>query len=101
MSSKVSADFAGNWKDAGLPGQADPALEKAAEFGMVPGELGQAPGMTPDIAARIGGVIHDTFMSGMGLAFTVAGVVAVIAALVATLTKRGENAEAGAGVGHI
>ncbi|MFD7747842.1 MFS transporter [Streptomyces sp. NPDC059698] len=101
MSSKVSAEFAGNWKDAGLPGEADPGLEKAAEFGMVPGGLDQAPGMTPDIASRIGGVIHDTFMSGMGLAFTVAGIVAVVAALVATLTKRGENAEAGAGVGHI
>ncbi|WP_405901783.1 hypothetical protein [Streptomyces sp. NBC_00727] len=31
----------------------------------------------------------------MSTAFVVAGIVAVIAALVATLTKRGENAEAG------
>jgi hypothetical protein len=37
----------------------------------------------------------------MGLAFTVAGVVAVVAALVALLTKRGANAEAGAGAAHI
>lgn len=66
-----------------------------------PRRLAKAPGMTPDVIDRIGGVIHDTFMSGMGLAFTVAGIVAVIAALVATLTKRGANAEAGAGVGHI
>ncbi|MEI7033671.1 MFS transporter [Streptomyces pratensis] len=102
MSSKVSSDFAGNWAGAGLPGEPDPALEEAAEFGMVPTEaLSQAPGMTPDVVDRIGGVIHDTFMSGMGLAFTVAGCVAVVAALVATLTKRGANAEAGAGVGHI
>nr|WP_097972436.1 MFS transporter [Streptomyces sp. gb14] len=102
MSSKVSADFADNWAGAGLPGAPDPKLEEAAEFGMVPTEaLSKAPGMTPDIVDRIGGVIHDTFMSGMGLAFTVAGSVAVVAALVATLTKRGENAEAGAGVGHI
>ncbi|MEU3318787.1 MFS transporter [Streptomyces sp. NPDC006785] len=102
MSSKVSADFADNWAGAGLPGAPDPKLEEAAEFGMVPADaLSQAPGMTPDIVNRIGGVIHDTFMSGMGLAFTVAGSVAVVAALVATLTKRGENAEAGAGVGHI
>ncbi len=69
---------------------------------MVPVDaLSKAPGMTPDIVESIGGVIHDTFMSGMGLAFTVAGIVAVVAAFVATLTKRGENAEAGAGVGHI
>ncbi|MFJ6610737.1 MFS transporter [Streptomyces sp. NPDC091289] len=102
MSSKVSAEFADNWAAAGLPGDPDPKLEQAAEFGMVPAEeLAKAPGMTPDIIDRIGGVIHDTFMSGMGLAFTVAGVVAVIAAFVATLTKRGANAEAGAGVGHI
>ncbi|MFJ6442009.1 MFS transporter [Streptomyces sp. NPDC091649] len=102
MSSKVSSDFADNWAGAGLPGEPAPGLEEAAEFGMVPAEdLAKAPGMTPDIVDRIGGVIHDTFMSGMGLAFTVAGVVAVVAAFVATLTKRGENAEAGAGVGHI
>lgn len=102
MSSKVGADFAGNWKDAGIPFPADPKLEEAAEFGMVPAqELAKAPGMTPDLIDRIGGVIHDTFMSGMGLAFTVAGVVAVVAAVVATLTKRGANAEAGAGAAHI
>ncbi|MEW1626133.1 MFS transporter [Streptomyces sp. NPDC089173] len=102
MSSKVSSDFAANWTDAGLPGAPDPKLEEAAEFGMVPVDaLSKAPGMTPDVIDTIGGVIHDTFMSGMGLAFTVAGVVATVAALVATLTKRGANAEAGAGVGHI
>lgn len=102
MSSTVSSEFADNWAGAGLPGTPDPMLEKAAGFGTVPvEELAEAPGMTPDVIDTIGGVIHDTFMSGMGLAFTVAGSVAVVAALVATLTKRGENAEAGAGVGHI
>ncbi|WP_411978167.1 MFS transporter [Streptomyces anulatus] len=102
MSSRVSSEFADNWAGAGLPGAPDPKLEEAAEFGMVPAEeLVKAPGMTPDVIDRIGGVIHDTFMSGMGLAFTVAGIVAVVAAFVATLTKRGANAEAGAGVGHI
>ncbi|MFD5207944.1 MFS transporter [Streptomyces anulatus] len=102
MSSRVSSEFADNWAGAGLPGAPDPKLEEAAEFGMVPAEeLAKAPGMTPDVIDRIGGVIHDTFMSGMGLAFTVAGIVAVVAAFVATLTKRGANAEAGAGVGHI
>ncbi|MEU8518310.1 MFS transporter [Streptomyces sp. NPDC048577] len=101
MSSKVAGAFAENWKDAGIPVPADPRLEQAAEFGMVPPELGEAPGMTPQLVDSITGVIHDTFMDGMGLAFTVAGVVAVVAALVATLTKRGENAEAGAGAAHI
>jgi Major Facilitator Superfamily. len=100
MSSKVNADFADNWKDAGIPVPPAPELEQAAEFGMVPPELAKAPGMTPDMLGAISKVIHDTFMSGMGLAFTVAGAVAVVAAFVATLTKRGANAGAGGGV-HI
>lgn len=37
----------------------------------------------------------------MSTAFTVAGIVAVLAAAVALFTKRGENAQAGAGAGHI
>ncbi|MFE0648080.1 MFS transporter [Streptomyces sp. NPDC059534] len=101
MSSKVSGAFEGNWKEAGIPVPADPRLEQAAEFGMAPPEMAKAPGMTPDLFEKISGVIHDTFLDGMGLAFTVAGVVAVVAALVATLTKRGENAEAGGMGGHI
>ncbi|MEU7114990.1 MFS transporter [Streptomyces sp. NPDC046182] len=101
MSSKVSSVFAENWTAAGIPGPPAPGLEEAAEFGMVPQELAKAPNMTPDMFDKIGGVIHETFLDGMGLAFTVAGVVAVVAALVATLTKRGENAEAGAGAAHI
>ncbi|MEU1281918.1 MFS transporter [Streptomyces sp. NPDC005805] len=101
MSSKVSADFADNWREAGIPVPPDPRLEEAAEFGAVPRELADAPGMTPDLATRIGDVIHDTFMSGMGLAFTVAGVVGVVAAGVALLTKRGANADAAGGGVHI
>ncbi|MFJ8659149.1 MFS transporter [Streptomyces sp. NPDC093795] len=101
MSSKVAGAFEDNWKEAGIPAPVNPKLEQAAEFGMAPPELAQAPGMTPDVLQQITGVIHDTFLDGMGLAFTVAGVVAVVAALVATLTKRGENAEAGGMGGHI
>ncbi|MFJ4867468.1 MFS transporter [Streptomyces sp. NPDC088757] len=101
MSSKVSAAFADNWKEAGIPAPPNTQLEQAAEFGMVPPELAKAPGMTPDLVQVITKVIHDTFLQGMGLAFTVAGVVAVVAAGVALLTKRGENAEAGMGGAHI
>lgn len=54
-----------------------------------------------DLAAKITTVAHDTFMSGMGLACLVAAVVAAAAIFVALLTKRGENAEAGAGAAHI
>ncbi|PRH80625.1 MFS transporter [Streptomyces solincola] len=101
MASKVSADFAQNWKSAGIPVPPDPRLEEAAEFGRVPEELAKAPGMTPELTAKIGDVIQDTFMSGMAMAFTVAGVVAVVAAVVAVLTKRGANADAAAGAAHI
>ncbi|MEV6398388.1 MFS transporter [Streptomyces sp. NPDC051907] len=101
MASRVNSDFAGNWADAGIPTPPDPRLEEAAKLGAVPEELAKAPGVTPDVFDKIGGVIHDTFMSGMGSAFTVAGVVAVVAAVVAFFTKRGANAEAGAGGAHI
>ncbi|GGW27041.1 hypothetical protein GCM10010381_09060 [Streptomyces xantholiticus] len=101
MTSKANAEFAGNWQDAGIPVPPDPRLEQAAEFGAVPGELAQAPGRTPEPVTRIGDLIHETFMSGMGLAFTVAGIVAVVAALVAVLAKRGQNAEAGGGAAPI
>ncbi|MFF8408320.1 MFS transporter [Streptomyces omiyaensis] len=101
MASKVAGSFEENWTAAGIPVPADPRLEEAAEFGMAPEAMKEAPGMTAELFAKISDVIHDTFLDGMGLAFTVAGVVAVVAALVATLTKRGENAEAGMGGGHI
>lgn len=101
MSSTVSSDLGDNWKDAGLPGKPAPGLDQAAEVGAVPvKELTKAQ-TPPDVIDRIGGVVHDTFMSGMHLAFLTAGVVAVVAALVAVATKRGANAEAGAGMGHI
>ncbi|MET9346820.1 MFS transporter [Streptomyces termitum] len=101
MASKVSTAFGENWKAAGIPVPPDPRLQEAAEFGMAPAGMDKAPGMTEELAAKISGVIHDTFLDGMGLAFTVAGVVAVVAALVATLTKRGANAQPGMGGGHI
>lgn len=100
MASKVDSDLAGNWKDAGLPEltpqQADQASE-AVRVGVPP----VAPGTPAEVAGKITDVAHDTFISGMSLASLVAAGVAVVAVFVAFLTKRGENAEAGAGVGHI
>ncbi|EPH42453.1 MFS transporter [Streptomyces aurantiacus] len=101
MSNTVDSDLKGNWQDAGLPGTPPPGLDKAAATGSVPEQVAQAPGVDQGVFAKISDVVHDTFMSGMGVAFTVAGVVGVIAAVVATLTKRGANAEAGAGAAHI
>ncbi len=100
MASKVDNDLEGNWADAGLPPltpeQAAQASE-AVQVGVAP-----VPEGTPEqVAAQITDVAHDTFLSGMSLASLVAAGVAVVAVLVAFLTKRGANAEAGAGVGHI
>lgn len=100
MAARVDAELAGNWKDAQLPPMSAEQLEQASsavKVGMPP----VAPGTPTDVAGKIVGVTHDTFVSGMSTAFMVAGIVAVIAALVATLTKRGANAEAGVGAGHI
>ncbi|MER6187483.1 MFS transporter [Streptomyces sp. NPDC001652] len=100
MASKVDSDLAGNWKDAGLPpltAVQEAQASEAVQVGMPPVTKG-----TPEaIAAKITDVAHDTFLSGMSLASLVAAGVAAIAVFVALLTKRGENAEAGAGVGHV
>ncbi|MET9353480.1 MFS transporter [Streptomyces sp. NPDC006617] len=100
MASKVDSDLPGNWADAGLPEltpeQADGASE-AVRVGVPP----VAPGTPGEVAGKIADVAHDTFISGMSLASLVAAGVAVVAVFVAFLTKRGENAESGAGVGHI
>lgn len=100
MASKVDSDLAGNWTDAGLPALT-PAQEELTAQAVQQG-IAPVPEGTPEqIAAKITDVAHDTFVSGMSLASLVAAGVAAVAVLVAFLTKRGENAEAGAGVGHI
>ncbi|MFI6353475.1 MFS transporter [Streptomyces sp. NPDC050743] len=100
MASKVDSDLPGNWTGAGLPQLTPGQLDKASEAVQV----GVAPvpkGVPDQIAAKITEVAHHTFISGMSLASLVAAGVAAVAVLVALLTKRGANAEAGAGVGHI
>ncbi|WP_327595192.1 MFS transporter [Streptomyces chartreusis] len=100
MASKVDSDLAGNWADAGLPALT-PAQEAQASEAVQVGVAPVAPG-TPDAAVtKITDVAHDTFISGMSLASLVAAGVALVAVAVAFLTKRGENAEAGAGAAHI
>ncbi|MBJ7000947.1 MFS transporter [Streptomyces sp. CRPSP2-6A1] len=100
MASKVDSALPGNWSHAGLPPLTPAQLDQASEAV----QAGVAPvqkGIPAEIAAKITAVAHDTFISGMSLACLVAAGVAVVAVLVAFLTKRGGNAEAGAGVGHI
>ncbi|QWB25870.1 MULTISPECIES: MFS transporter [Streptomyces] len=100
MASKVNSDLAGNWAKAGLP-PLTPEQEHQASEAVQVGVPPLAPGTPDAIAAKITGVAHDTFISGMSAASLVAAGVAVVAVLVAFLTKRGENAEAGAGAAHI
>ncbi|MBJ6638521.1 MFS transporter [Streptomyces sp. DHE7-1] len=100
MASRVDSDLPGNWAGAGLPKLTPEQLDQASEAVQV----GVAPvtkGMPEALVAKITTVAHDTFISGMSLASLVAAGVAAVAVLVAFLTKRGANAEAGAGVGHI
>ncbi|MFF8099420.1 MFS transporter [Streptomyces sp. NPDC016640] len=100
MASKVDSDLAGNWKDAGLPPLTPERTAQANEAVQV-GVAPVAEGTPPEIAAKITDVAHDTFISGMSMASLTAAAVAALAVVVAFFTKRGENAEAGAGVGHI
>ncbi|SCK18244.1 drug resistance transporter, EmrB/QacA subfamily [Streptomyces sp. WMMB 714] len=97
MASRVDTVLPEKWTDAKLPPLApaqEGQLKSAAEVGVVP----PSPEGTPEqIAAAVKGVVHDSFMSGMGLAFTCAGIVAVLAAGVAFFTKRG-SADAGPSV---
>ncbi|MFG2885794.1 MFS transporter [Streptomyces sp. NPDC048297] len=100
MASKVDSDLPGNWAAAGLPKLTPSQLDQASEAVQV----GVAPvtkDMPAALVAKITSVAHDTFISGMSLACLVAAVVAAVAVFVALLTKRGANAEAGTGVGHI
>ncbi|MFF8353887.1 MFS transporter [Streptomyces chartreusis] len=100
MASKVDSDLAGNWADAGLPAL-NPAQEAQASEAVQVGVAPVAPGTPDAVVTKITDVAHDTFISGMSLASLVAAGVALVAVAVAFLTKRGENAEAGAGAAHI
>jgi hypothetical protein len=100
MASKVDSDLPGNWNEAGLPQLTPAQLGQASEAVQV-GVAPVAKGTPEAIAAKITDVAHGTFISGMSLASLVAAAVAVVAVGVALLTKRGKNAEAGAGAAHI
>ncbi|MFE2040384.1 DHA2 family efflux MFS transporter permease subunit [Streptomyces sp. NPDC059477] len=100
MASKVDSDLAGNWVAAGLPGLTPEQQAEASEAVQV-GVPPIAPGTPAEVATKITDVAHDTFISGMSLASLVAAGVAAVAIFVAFLTKRGANAEAGAGAAHI
>ncbi|EST36349.1 hypothetical protein N566_16320 [Streptomycetaceae bacterium MP113-05] len=91
MASRAGSVVDDKWAEAGLPPlkpEQAQSLEEAAEVGFAP----PAPAGTPEkVADLMAGVVHDSFISGMALAFTCAGIVAVLAAGVAVFTKRGAD----------
>ncbi|MEU6862924.1 MFS transporter [Streptomyces sp. NPDC046876] len=100
MARTVGDSFGDKWRAAQLP-PLTPEQQALAEKGVQVGISPVPPGAPPKLAEAITGVAHDTFVSGMSTAFTVAGAVAVLAAVVACFTRRGENAAAGAGAAHV
>jgi EmrB/QacA subfamily drug resistance transporter len=89
MATRVDTVLPQKWADARLPPlkpEVEDKFKSAAEVGVAP----PAPKGTPEqVAETVKGVLHDSFISGMGLAFTCAGIVAALAAGVAFFTKRG------------
>lgn len=101
MATRVETELPENWQKAGTLPPASPEQLSQASDAVSAGIAPVPQGAPPEMARTITSVAHDTFISGMSLAFTVACGVAILAAVVALFTKRGANAEAGAGVGHI
>ncbi|WP_377271582.1 MFS transporter [Peterkaempfera sp. SMS 1(5)a] len=98
MAAKVDDVLPGKWAAAKLPpvsGAQYEGLKQAVQVGTAP-----VPKGTPaPVAQLIAGVSHDAFVSGMSLAFMVSAVVALVAAGLGLLTRRG-SVDTGPGV-HI
>jgi hypothetical protein len=88
MAARVDSVLPGKWAAAKLPAvsaQDYAGLKQAVQVGAAP----IAKGTPAQTAQTITQVAHDSFLSGMSLAFTVAAVVALLAAAVGLLTRRG------------
>ncbi|WP_100836042.1 MFS transporter [Kitasatospora fiedleri] len=85
MASKVTSALPGKWQAAtGQPLPAGPdgeQLKQAAQLGIAP----------PNVPQGVADAVHSSFVSGMGVAFVVAAVVALAAAGLGLLTRRGVN----------
>nr|WP_194903950.1 MFS transporter [Catenulispora rubra] len=99
MSAKVSSLLPTRWTAAHLPALSPAQLVEVKSATTV-GVAAVSPGTPGPTAATITEVVHSTFISGMSAAFLIAAVVAIGGALIALLTKKGENATEGAVVMH-
>ncbi|MFI9275125.1 MFS transporter [Kitasatospora sp. NPDC052896] len=91
MAAKVGDVLPGNWAaKTHLPlpqGEQLAQLKQGAQVGVA----GAAPGTPAPVAHAIADAVHSSFVSGMSLAFAVASVVALAAAALGLLTKRGST----------
>ncbi|MFG2693989.1 MFS transporter [Kitasatospora sp. NPDC051984] len=92
MASKVTSVLPDKWTAAtGQPlpgGEQGEGLKQLAQLGIAPPAQ---PGVPAEVTQGIADAVHSSFVSGMGLAFTVAAIVAAVAAALGLLTKRGAN----------
>ncbi|MEU2870265.1 MFS transporter [Streptomyces olivoreticuli] len=100
MAARVDHLLPGKWTAAGLPPVTHEQLSAGSDLVAI-GIAPVPPGTEAGTAQKITTVAHDTFVSGMSLSFTVAGVIALAAAAFALFTKRGANADAAAGAAAI
>jgi hypothetical protein len=97
MSAKISAVLPGSWHAAHLPALSTAQLagvKSAISVGAAPVTRG-TPARAAEVITQIS---HDTFVAGMHNAFLLAAAVALAGALIALITKRGNDA-AGAHAG--
>ncbi|AXI77438.1 MFS transporter [Peterkaempfera bronchialis] len=90
MAARIDNVLPGKWAAAQLPpvsGEQYEAVKQAVQVGVAPVQ----PGTPATVAQTITQVSHDAFMNGMSLAFLTSAVVAVAAAGLGLLTKRGST----------
>ncbi|KJS62491.1 MFS transporter [Streptomyces rubellomurinus] len=91
MAARVGDRLSEKWAAAGLPpveGEQAEGLKQAAQLGIAPPA---PPGTSQQAADTMAGVVHESFVSGMSLAFAIAAVVAFGAAVLGLLTRRGST----------
>ncbi|REE98883.1 MFS transporter [Thermomonospora umbrina] len=97
LSTRVGDVLLDRLTDAGVPGGAAHGLAEQTEF-VSQGVAPVPPGSSTSTAEAITSGSHLAFMDGFQSAMTVAGVVALAAALIALLVRRGETPVEGAAV---
>lgn len=100
MTARVGGVLNGHWTDQHLP-PLTPAQVDAAKSAVAGGVAPIPKGTRADIAAAITKASNLSFLDGMHLAFTVAGVVAVVAVVLALLIRRAHNSSGAPSVPHV